>query len=282
MLNNEGLRKFTLTGYRQTAERLKKALPGRLLSTLTAEELQQALAPPGTPQTMAETHIRRGKVFWNFAAENGWCKAETFARVKAPKNTAPAKEIEILTTADAENLLRAAEKYFPQAVASYALQLFAGIRVEEIIRLQAKHVSVEGIEITAEVSKKSRRRHINPNATLSAWLERYPFAPCPNWKRTDRACRYMAGFKLVPDPDLVKPNMIDLERERKPWPQNAMRHSHASYAVANGVSLETLLFEFGHSDDKPAVLRAHYVGRASKRDALAYYAISPEGEAPPN
>jgi hypothetical protein len=58
------------------------------------------------------------------------------------------------------------------------------------------------------------------------------------------------------------------------WPMNALRHTHASYAVAAGTPLETLLFEFGHAGT-PTMLRAHYVGRASKKDALAFFAIRP-------
>ena len=60
------------------------------------------------------------------------------------------------------------------------------------------------------------------------------------------------------------------------WPQNVLRHSQASYAIAAGTPLETLLFEFGHSGG-PALLRQHYVGKASKKDALQYFAILPAG-----
>jgi hypothetical protein len=50
--------------------------------------------------------------------------------------------------------------------------------------------------------------------------------------------------------------------------------------VAAGAALETLLFEFGHAGSVN-VLRQHYVGRASKKDALAYFAITPAGEDAP-
>lgn len=44
--------------------------------------------------------------------------------------------------------------------------------------------------------------------------------------------------------------------------------------------LESLLFEFGHTTN-PAVLREHYVGRASKKDAIAFFTIGPKGEEVP-
>lgn len=283
LVDCEGLRTKTQQGYRQTANRMKAALGERVLATLTADDLQAALVPPGTPPTSAAGHVARGKAFWNWSAEKGWCQADTFKGVKLPKSTTSKGDIAILTPAEVETLLHTAEKHFPVAVASYALQLFAGIRAEEITRLEARHVSTDGIEMPASVTKKGRRRHITPNPTLAAWLEKFPFAPCPNWRRVDRAVRYLAGWNLAPDPDLVKPALVTKDKTPRPdWPQNALRHSHASYAVASGASLETLLFEFGHTAS-PAVLRAHYVGKASKKSALEFYSIMPEGaEAPAN
>ena len=276
----EGLRTKTQQGYRQTANRLKAALGERLLATLTSEELQAALTPPGTPATAAAGHLRNGKALWRWAAKKGWCNAATFDAVETPKSGRDSDEIAILTVSEAESLLRAAEQHFPQAVATYALQLFAGIRAEEVARLEACHVSPEGIELPSGVTKKGRRRHVTPNPTLAAWLQRYPFEPCPDWRRVDRACRRLAGWEVVADllPDRIAKSKMPTPAKphRGRWPQNALRHSHASYAVAAGVPLEALLFEFGHAGN-PTLLRQHYVGRCRKIDALAYFKIAPEG-----
>lgn len=277
LLACEGLRPRTVQGYTQTAKRLKAALGDRILTSLACDEIQAALVPRGTPPTTAAAQIRNGKAFWNWCAEKGWCIADTFKRVKPPKGITEAGEIEILTPAEAECLLRTAENHFPAAVASYALQLFAGIRVEEMTRLEAGHVTADGIELPAAVTKKGRRRHITPNATLAAWLKKHPFEPCPNWRRVDRAVRYHAGWNIAPDPELVKLPEGHVDKvERRDWPQNAIRHSHASYAVATGTDLDTLLFEFGHTTS-PSVLRAHYVGKATKKQAVEYFAIAPKG-----
>lgn len=277
LVDCEGLRPKTLAGYRHTVQRMKGELGERLLATLTGEELQAAIIKPGTPPTAAAGHLRNARALWRWCAGKGWCDAETVAAVSLPKASRSDKEIAILKPDEAEHLLRVAETHFPAAVASYALQLFAGIRAEEITRLEVHHVSAEGIELAASVTKKGRRRHITPNATLAAWLAAHPFAPCPNWRRVDRSCRYLAGWNLAPDPDLVPAAMIDKSGSTRPdWPQNALRHSHASYAVATGTPLETLLFEFGHAGS-PTVLREHYVGRASKKDALRFFDIMPKG-----
>jgi integrase len=276
----EALRTKTQQGYRQTAKRLKDALGDRLLASLIPEEILAALAPKPTPPTSAKSHLDRGRAFWNWAVDKGWCSAETYQGVKLPKSQNQAAEISILTPKEVKSLLLTAEKYFPNSVASYALQLFAGIRAEEITRLEEDNVSLDGIELSAAVTKKGRRRHITPNETLAAWLEKHPFQPCSNWKRVDRAVRYLAGWNLAPDPDLVKSEWISKNKTIRPdWPQNGLRHSHASYAVANGVSIDNLLFEFGHTS-KTNVLRSHYVGRASKKQATEFFAIRPGAEIP--
>jgi integrase len=280
----EGLRAKTLQGYRHTANRLKAALGDRILATITAEDLQKAIAPAGTPPSSAAAHLRTAKALWRWCAGNGWCDAKTFDGVKLPKTSADSGEIEILAPAEAETLLRIAEKHFPQTVASFALQLFAGIRAEEITRMEAKHVTADGIELGASITKKGRRRHITPSATLDAWLAKHPFEPCPNWRETSAAVRRLAGWDVVSAIMNERVRVGTMEPLAEPslgrWPQNALRHSHASYAVASGVPLESLLFEFGHAGN-PAMLRQHYVGRASKKQALEFFVIMPEGvEAP--
>jgi site-specific recombinase XerD len=280
----EGLRPKTLQGYKNTAKRLKEALGTRLLATLTAEELQTALAPAGTPPSSAAGHLRTGKAFWFWSAEKGWCEAATFKAVKLAKSSAETGEIEILEPEAADILLATAVKHFPQSVASFALQLFAGIRAEEIVRMEEKHVNEDGIDLPAAVTKKGRRRHITPNATLAAWLAKHPFTPCPNWRETSAAVRRLAGWEVVSAIMNERVRVGTSEPLQEPtrgrWPQNALRHSHASYAVASGVALETLLFEFGHTGTAN-VLREHYVGRASKKQALEFFAIVPEGAKAP-
>ncbi len=274
----EHLRKSTLIGYKQTIKKLDSELGSKTLATITTEELESVLVKDTTAAVAAHRY-RHTRAFWRWSCGKGWCKTETLDKVELPKVKSDG-EIGFLTPTQAETLLRTAEKKFPHAVASYALQLFAGIRVEELARLEAENVTSNGIELGASITKKGRRRHITPSKTLAAWLSRYPFTPCPNWRRVDRACRYLAGWGVAPPPELVtihEPKKREKLPPRPDWPSNALRHSHASYAIASGVALETLLFEFGHSGNAN-VLRSHYVGKASKKQALEFFAIRPEGK----
>ena len=279
MLSCEGLRDRTIEGYRQVIKRLDAALGTRLLASITADEMAAACGLVGAVGAAAANRYRCARAFWNWSAGKGWCQSEIFeavGKVRVDKDG----EISVLTVDEARALLTTAETHFPQAVASYALQLFSGIRVEELARLEACHVSTEGINLTAAVSKKSRRRHIELSPTLKAWIEVHPFTPCPNWREVHDACRRLAGWDVASRilSDRVATGKLEAipQATRGTWPQNVLRHSFASYAIAKGISLPEMLFTFGHVGGEN-LLRSNYAGRVTKKAALQYFAIRPAG-----
>lgn len=95
-------------------------------------------------------------------------------------------------------------------------------------------------------------------AVLVLVLTKEATAPGSNWRQVDCAVRRLAGW------DVSAPLLEESpEATRGRWPQNALRHSHASYAsyaIAVGIPLETLLFEFGHVGGVE-ILRKHYLCR---------------------
>ncbi len=277
----EELRVKTKANYKSTSAILCKTLGKRLLATISAEEIQEAIAPPGTPVPTAAGHIRNAKAFWNYSARKGWCAAETFKGVVMPRRNDDHDEIAFLTTEETECLLRVAEEHFPKAVSTYAIQFFGGVRVGESGRLMEKHADIEGIQIPKGVAKKRSRRHITSSDTLATWLKYYPFKPCPNWCEVNAACRRLAGWDVqstILNRRIDAGKMVPLAPpKRGKWPQNAIRHSHATYAVASGMPIDRLLFEFGHSGDVD-LLKKHYAGRTSRKMALEYLAIAPKGK----
>ncbi len=64
------------------------------------------------------------------------------------------------------------------------------------------------------------------------------------------------------------------------WPDNGLRHTHASVMVALGKPLDNLTFEFGHSGGA-AVLKSHYVGVMTKAEAIKIWSIGPSGTVVP-
>ena len=117
------VRPKTLGGYKAAAKKLTKAFARRNLSDITTEDLQTILVPPGTTAATARTNKVSARVFWLWAAEQGWCEAEIIQKVKVPKIREKG-EIEILSVAEVSLLLEAAERFFPQSVPMFAVQLF--------------------------------------------------------------------------------------------------------------------------------------------------------------
>src|SRR5690606_29019728 len=127
---------------------------------------------------------------------------------------------------------------------------------------------------------KGKRRMIPISPVLRAWLDAYTppgvdrgdFIVGSNWREVSRAVRRLAGWnvsaRILSNPP---------QATRGEWPANAPRHTCASVLVATGEPLETLIFQFGHSGGHD-LLRRHYVGRLTKKDALAIMSIGPRGE----
>jgi integrase len=277
----EGLRKPTLATYGNTTRRLEAAIGDRILSALEADDIQKGLGLVGTSGAAAANHYRAGRAFFRWAAKRGWCKGELFERVEAPR-TSKSTEVKFLTLTECRKLLSTAAEHYPQAVASYAVLLFAGLRPSEFERLRTEDVSPDGIEVNAD-SKIKKRRHITPCATLRLWLTAHPFERVNNFRRTHQAVRYLAGWDVWTDPDFFTPpptSEEDNKKHRPKWPTDATRHSFATYSINKGVTLDHFLWEFGHSGNT-RTLKTHYLGRASKKQALEFFAIMPEGvEAP--
>lgn len=76
---------------------------------------------------------------------------------------------------------------------------------------------------------------------------------------------YVTKFKLKPQPD---------KKDTK-WPQNGLRHTAASVAVALGKPLPELLFEHGHSGGEET-LKKNYLGLMPKSQAKAIWALAPQ------
>lgn len=274
------LRDRTRKNYRLTAARLDNALAGRILATVTAEEIQAAVAPAGSTCASATGELRNAKAWFRYCASKGLCDVAVFSKVEFPKASRDHGEISVLTPDEAELLLRVAAREFPQAVASIAVQLFAGCRVEEVARMDSHNFSSEGIELGAEITKRGRRRFVAMSPTLGAWLEVFPFEPCANWRETFAAVRRLCGWdvsSVILNYRLKAGTLASLPPiTRGRWDQNVLRHSHASYAVAHGAKIEDLLFSFGHSGSTQ-ILRNHYAGKVRPKEAIRFFAIHPEG-----
>jgi integrase/recombinase XerD len=270
------VRSRTLANYRQTSKRFG-FLGEKPLSAVTRDELQEIVAPPGMSATSAASHYRVASAFWNWSARRGWCDAAAFDKLEKPAKS-QRKKIKFLQPEAAAALLAAAEKHYPQAVGMFAVGLFAGVRPVELTRLDPALVTADGIDVGADESKGISRRFITPCETLAEWLKAHPFVKVANWDRIWDACRRHAGWNVASeftaDLDLPDPT-------RGPWPQDGMRHTCGTFHVARGTDLAGMAYWFGHTGGE-ATLRTFYVGKATKKTALEFFALRPGGATAPN
>jgi integrase len=273
------------TAYRLRGEKLIEAFTERMISTITGEELRKHLeATCGGPGSFNQG-LRLVRAIWRWSAKppRKWCDLEAVEHLEMQDSVS--SEIGVLSHAQALAVMRAAETYFPAAVPGFAIALFTGMRRDEIARLSPEDVTSEGITLPAVSAKTKRRRFIQMPEPLAAWLKRYPIGESvtpPDWKRKQIAVRRLAGFKvwsnLVPRLKITPPLEAKPPADLPEWPDNALRHTAATVALALGKPLEQLVFEHGHAGGLE-MLRRHYIGALPKSEALKIWAIRPAPKA---
>lgn len=271
-----GLRPRTVRSYGHTAEKLKSALGATNLAKVTACDLEEALDLKDARGSGAALRFRNCRAFWRWCATKKWCDKSIVDEITKIK-TSNEGEIVILNPEDISLLMKVCEKHAPKFCAHFALLIFGGIRAEEVVRLEVELVGENLIELPARVTKKKKRRYVEPTQNLKAWLRKHPFKPSSEWPKQFDRIRRIAGWDIKDARQL--PDEIKTPTKGK-WPQNCLRHSHASYALQTGKTLKDLLFEFGHTGS-PDLLRTNYAKRAEKKAALEFFSIVPKGTKKP-
>jgi integrase len=193
-------------------------------------------------------------VFFNFAVKRGYITKSPMAGIERPRTRYSVPEF--IPVADVERLLRTCEQHDPLLVAKLATGVFAGIRPTEVSRLLSSDIdmNVGVIHVRPEASKTGVPRHVTISQNLRLWLTKYPFNTNNSFdERRAKVCK-IAG--------LTK------------WPNDALRHTFASYHLAMFQDAAKTAFELGHIGSHRILFR-HYAGLASKDDALTFWSITP-------
>lgn len=180
---------------------------------------------------------------------------------KLDKDVCAAAEVQIWTPEEAKKILEAAK---PDEVGFFAIQLFAGIRTEELSKMDWSQVrphrdpDESHIEVKAADSKMRLGRRIVPIVpALAAYLKKIkkpasgPIAPWRNMRNRMVLLSKRAGIF---------------------WKQNACRHSFGSYRLADIRNVFQVSEEMGNS---PAMVKKHYFQAVPKAAAGRYWQIRP-------
>jgi integrase len=227
------------------------------IGSVTAKLIEQWLARLKVgPRTRNNNRASLVTLF-RYARKHGYLPREEQTEadlVDKAKDTG--KKIETLSPAQMAKLMAGAKG----EIALYlALAGFAGIRAAEIMRLEWQDFNFRRghITVAAHKSKTAQRRLVPILPNLSEYLRSYHRATGALFK--GRAEERAIAF--------AKKSGIN------PWPVNCLRHSYASYRLAEIKDAARLALEMGNS---PSMLFNNYRELADEHDAKAWFSIAPK------
>ena len=192
---------------------------------------------------------------FNFAVRHGY--APTNPVEGAAKARVIGGRPGILTVDQAARLLEAVT---PEILPFIAVGLFAGLRRAEIERLDWSEVDFDSglIEVTAAKAKTAMRRFVKIEPNLREWLQPHRklkgnVVPVENCRELFVEARTAAGIAK--------------------WPDNALRHSFASYHLAHFKNAADTALQLGHHDSR--ITFAHYRELVKPKEAERFWNIKP-------
>ncbi len=231
----------TVYDFRYFTRRFMKRCPGlakRRVRSITPQEcaafIEQAF---NTPRQRQKARLILSGVFGT-AVKRGWCDANPVARVEAPRVVE--QQVPILTPQEIGEITTTAETYQDgSCAAAVGMMLYAGIRPHEVARLTWAQVDLreQAIYILPRHSKTGGARRVTIHKPLMRILRAHKRANgeriCPaNWLYHWRELRRAAGW----------------DSPARRWPQDALRHTFASYHLSYFRSVADLQLEIGHRD----------------------------------
>ncbi len=250
----DGKSKRYVQDLRSRLPRFAKDFDGQLVATITATQIDDWLRALKVGPTTRNNFRRTLVMLFSYAAKHGYTTSNPAAETeKANEIDAPPG---ILTVQQTARLLEAAS---PELLPYVAIGAFAGLRRAELERLDWSDVHFDDnlIEVTAQKSKTARRRFVKIQPNLREWL-----LPLRKHKGS-----------VTPD---NFPKRLDAAREAAgidDWPDNALRHSFASYHLGHFKDAAALALEMGHTNS--GLIFNHYRQLVRPKEAERYWNIQP-------
>lgn len=269
----EGVSGIYLRDITRFLEPFTAKLGKRTVSTITHHEVRAIL--DGFPTTRQTWNAYRTiRPVFSMAVNDDYCTDNPFDRIKTPKHSSESPEA--LTVPEVKAVFNACKDYrkstnlikdyrldASDSVAAFACMVFAGIRPEEMRRLQWGKVHLDDAVIIVDkvVSKTRSHRVIEMSDNLVAWLETVPKS-----ERTGH---------VVPSNWVKKYQIVRKQSGISKKQQDILRHSFASYHLAAHADFNALQSAMGHGTGE--MILTHYKALIRKPEAVKFWSIRPDG-----
>jgi integrase len=193
---------------------------------------------------------------FNFSKAEGYLPADHKGVPRPTKRSRMKLAIKIFTPEEMTRLLASAQG---DQLAALCLQGFAGLRAEEMKRLEWSNIDLKEkhIIVPDTVAKCEERRIVPISDNLAAWLQ-------PLLKTSGPVCPF-SNLAIVYS-HLAR-------RAGVAWKRNGLRHSFISYRTALTKNVPLVAFEAGNS---PAVIYRNYLKCVTESVATKWFEIMPD------
>jgi integrase len=274
----EGLRPMSVDGLRSRCGRFADDFTDRPICTLTTSDVsdwllnltdtRQKIEEKEAPRPVAlltkKNYRRDISTLFSFAKARGWIESNPVDL--APKVRPPKQRPGVLTPTNTEKFFSSLQRLAPALQPFWALRFFAGIREQEVLRMDWAMIDMKAgeVHLPDTVTKTGHDRTVAILPALKAMLE--PFAgSCGPICAASSMARRHALEKVEKDSGIR-------------LPKNAARHSFATYHLMAFRHAGETSIQLGHGGS-PDMLHRHYKGLATEKDAKAYWKIRPAQEA---
>jgi integrase len=252
----QGLSKVYLDDLRYRLRSFEKSFHCDL-NHLTHEDVRLFLSAQKLSPRSYNNFLRTLKTFFGYAQSRKWLAKQVDLLEGLAKRREIAKPVAIFTPGELQKLLDACK---PDLAACLALTAFAGVRMEEILRLQWEDIYRRPgyVEVEAQKAKTARRRLVPMASNLCQWLDLADKQSGPLWPHSKA---YL--FESIPRAAFSAGIS---------WKRNALRHSFISYRLAETQNKHQVAEEAGNS---PAMIDRHYRELVTPAEGQLWFEIVP-------
>jgi integrase len=242
-------------GMKETLKKFRARFSDAHVKLLKGEAIEAWLAEQPLAVKTRNRHLGNLRSCFTFAQRWDLLDADPLAKV--PPFTDPNRELNVAIFSP-EQMTAFLNAVDPEFAPFFALNAFTGLRRAELERLDWSEIKLDRrlIELPRTKSKNGNRKVIEVPENLVAWLKLHVRAegPVKPRRRLQDAMEQAAK----------KAGIV-------PWPQNVLRHSFCSYAVAR----RGMEYTAEQADHTLKILRKCYWEKVSKEDADRYWSIVP-------